>query len=80
MPNTFDWKSIYLLQILVTQDFHLRAFQYKILNNILYLNKKLFQFTKAKIRLCYFFKNSEETAMRFFNNFEDVTNVLTKVR
>ena len=37
-----DWTAIYMLLRLVTHDTYMRSFQYKILNNILYLNKKLF--------------------------------------
>ena len=37
-----DWKSIYLLPRHVTLDANLRIFQYKLLNNILYLNNMLF--------------------------------------
>ena len=37
--HNLDWKSIYLLPRKVTLDSHTRIFQYKILNNILYLMK-----------------------------------------
>ena len=36
-----DWKHVYLLPRRVTMDTNLRIFQYKILNNVLYLNEKL---------------------------------------
>ena len=36
----FQWKEIYTLPRKVTINAYLRSFQYKILNNILYLNKK----------------------------------------
>ena len=39
-----DWKSIYLLPRRVTLDTNLRMFQYKLLNNVLYLNNMLFRF------------------------------------
>ena len=65
---------------LVTQNSKLRAFQYKILKNILYLNKKLFQFGKSGTPLCSFCKKSEETAMQFFSNCEYLTNEWNKVR
>ena len=41
--DDFDWKKIYVIPRIVTIDTKQRAFQYKILNNILYLNKKLSQ-------------------------------------
>ena len=40
-----DWKSIYLLPRHVTLDANLRIFQYKLLNNILYLNNMLFTYS-----------------------------------
>ena len=38
-----EWKLIYLLPRMLTKNPSLRAFQYKVLNNVLYLNLKLFQ-------------------------------------
>ena len=37
--DSLDWKQIYLLPRLVTLYSYSRSFQYKILNNILFLNK-----------------------------------------
>ena len=37
-----DWKYIYVLPRIVTSDPYTRYFQYKVLNNVLYLNEKLF--------------------------------------
>ena len=42
-----DWKSIYLLPRQVTLNTNLRMFQYKLLNNVLYLNNMLFRFKKV---------------------------------
>ena len=41
-----DWKSIYLLPRHMTIDTNFRIFQYKLLNNVLYLNNMLFSFKK----------------------------------
>ena len=38
----FDWKYISTLSRKITTDPYSRYFQYKILNNVLYLNDKLF--------------------------------------
>ena len=38
--TTLDWSKIYVLLRLVTVDTNLRSFQYKILNIVLFLNKK----------------------------------------
>ena len=43
-----EWKEIYLLPYKVSIDTNLHMFQYKILNNILYLNKQLFIFKKKR--------------------------------
>ena len=44
-PNKeIEWKCKYLMPRRVNMDTDLRIFQYKILNNVLYLNKKLFKF------------------------------------
>ena len=39
--NDIYWEAIYMLPHLVTHNTNTRSFQYKILNNILYLNKKI---------------------------------------
>ena len=42
--DVIDWTANYVLQRLVTHNTYMRPFQYKILNNILCLNKKLHTF------------------------------------
>ena len=44
--NYIDWTTIYVPPRLVMHNTYMRSFQYKILNNILYLNKKLHIFRK----------------------------------
>ena len=43
------------------------SFQYKILNNVLYLNKLLFKFRKVTSPLCSFCKSAEETIIHLFS-------------
>ena len=43
----FNWKSIYLLPRMVTVDTKLGVFQYKILSNIIFVNKMLFKLRKV---------------------------------
>ena len=43
-----NWKDIYLLPRKVTIDTKLRIFQYKLLNNILYLNNHLLMVRKKR--------------------------------
>lgn len=42
--SSFDWANTFLLPRVVTMDSRSRVFQYKILHNILYLNKRLKMF------------------------------------
>ena len=47
-PNTeLTWEEIYLTARKATANSHLRCFNHKIINNVLYLNKKLFLFGKT---------------------------------
>jgi hypothetical protein len=48
------WLKIYLLPRKITKNAYDRVFQYKILNNVLYLNKKLFQFGLVDTNMCSF--------------------------
>ena len=43
LPDDFDWTKIYDLPRKTTVDTRLRMFQYKILNNVLYLNENVFK-------------------------------------
>ena len=56
----------YLLPHKVSNDTNLRMFQYKILNNILYLNKQLFIFNKKDTKLCSYCKLQDETINHIF--------------
>ena len=61
-----DWKSIYLLPRRVTLDTNLRMFQYKLLNNVLYLNNMLFRFKKFYSPLCSYCNEEEESPLHLF--------------
>ena len=52
----------------VTIESSLRSFQYKILNNILYLNEKLFKFKIAASPLCSLCKLHNETIIHLFTS------------
>ena len=60
-----DWKSIYILSRHVTLDTNLRMFQYKLLNNVLYLNNILFRFKKVDFPLCSYCNEEEEIPQSF---------------
>ena len=69
--NTFstsnlDWNLIYTLPRKIITSTKIRAFQYKILNNVLYLNDKLFVFGKSETNICSFCKLEDETITHLF--------------
>ena len=57
-----------MLPRIVTKDSRLQVFQYKILNNVLYINKMLFRFGKIDSSLCSFCKMIEETPLHLVHN------------
>ena len=58
-----NWKEIYILARKVSLDCNVRSFQYKVLNNVLYLNKKMFFFGKSPSSLCSFCKQADQTIL-----------------
>jgi len=75
-----DWKNIYLLPRKTTVDTRFRVFQYKILNNILYLNKALFKFGKTSSPLCSFCKKEEETIIHLFHSCNKIKEIWNNLR
>ena len=73
--DNLDWKQKYLLPRLVTLNSYSRSFQYRILSNILYLNKKLFTFRKSTSSLCTFCKLSDKTVLHQFCECSIVQNL-----
>ena len=67
-PNIeLPWKEIHLTARKATANSYLRCFNYKIINNVLYLNKKLFQFGKTQSPLCSFCHTEAETTLLIFH-------------
>ena len=64
--ENFDWKKIYILPRVVIINSFQRNFQYKILHNILYLIKMLFNFGKIKAPLSSFCHSYDETIKHIF--------------
>ena len=64
--TNLNWKEIYILPRKISIDSNLRMFQYKILNNILLLNKLLFKFKKVPSPLCSFCNSADETSLHSF--------------
>ena len=75
-----DWKQIYLLGRKTTISTSLRVFQYKILNNILFLNKKLFIFGIVSESKCSFCKLNDETINHIYTNCTIVNNLWKQLR
>ena len=44
---SLDWKETYMTPRIASRNNYMRCFQYKVLNNVLFLNKKLFLFKKS---------------------------------
>ena len=55
------WASVYFLHASATLETKIRVFQYKILNNILYLNQRLYHMKLVASRLCSLCKRKVET-------------------
>ena len=60
-----NWKLIYPLPWILNDNTSLRAFWYKVLNNVLYLNHKLFQFKVCTTSLCLYFNQHNETVQHY---------------
>ena len=67
MGHVFQWDKIYILPRIVTTDSRIRIFQYKMLHNVLYRNKKLFELNKINYPECSFCKCEEETTIHLFH-------------
>ena len=64
--NNLDWTKIFILPRLTTYNTYLRSFQYKILHNILFLNKKLYFSGITKSPLCSYCNTNDETPIHLF--------------
>ena len=64
----FNWKLIYMIPHIATLEMKIRIFQYKLLNNVLYLNKNLFQFSIISGSKCSFCKLYDETPYHIYTN------------
>ena len=61
------WKKNYLTAHKVAANRHLRHFNFKTINNVLYLNKKFFQFGKIQSPLCFFCHTKSQTTFHVFH-------------
>ena len=58
---TVDWGKIYSLSFTVTVETKIREFQYKLLNNIIFTNEKLFRFKMTESPMCTFCQKEIES-------------------
>ena len=79
-PTDINWKEVYMLPRQVTIETSLRSFQYKILNNILYLNEKLFKFKIADSPLCSLCKTENESMLHLFCECVVTSNLLEQFK
>ena len=78
--TTLDWNKIYLSPRLATTDTTLHSFQYKILNSLLFLKKKLYTFERTNTALCSFCNAVEETPIHIFFDCIHVKSVWERLR
>ena len=73
-----EWKCIYPIPCRVTIDTNLHIFQYKMLNNVLCLNKKVFKFKIVSSPLCSFCNLEDETSMYLFYSCNQTKSLWSK--
>ena len=61
-----EWEKVYMLPRIVTIESSLCSFQYKILNNVLYLNERLFKFNIVDSPLCSLCRAYNESIKHLF--------------
>ena len=59
-------RNVFLIRRISTIESYTRSFQYKILNNALFLNKKLFKFGVIELPACSFCGQVDESPIHFF--------------
>ena len=78
--SNLDWKLTFFLPREVSRSTSCRAFQNKILNNVLYLNKLLFRFGKTPSPLCSLWKLHNETLIHLFSSCNQVILMWIKIK
>ena len=75
-----DRKFINLLPRILTKNTSLRTFQYKVLNDVLCLNHKLFQFKVSSTSLCSYCNQHDETVQHLFSTYNEVISLWTEIK
>ena len=76
----FNWKLIYRTPRIATLETKIRILQYKLLNNVLYLDNKLFQFSIISQSKCFFGELYYETPQHIFYECTCVRNLWNQLR
>ena len=76
----FNWNLIYRIPRIATLDTKIRNIQYKLLNNVLYFNKKLFQFGIISQSKCSFCELYDETPHHIFYECTYAQNLWSRIR
>ena len=69
--SDINWRVVYQLPHRVTNETSLLVFQYKILNNILYLNNRLHKFGFVESPLCSLCNREPESILHLFCNCQE---------
>ena len=75
-----NWQTVYMLPRFCTIDSHTRILQYKILNNILYLNNRLFKMNIFNSELCWFCEAEPETVIHLLCSCRKVKQLWSSVQ
>ena len=70
--NDIDWAKIYMLPCLATYKTYMRSFQYKLLNRVLLLNKRLYTFGTKSFPLCSFCNLCVDAPLYIFHECDDI--------
>ena len=70
--NDIDWAKIYMLPCLATYNTYMRSFKYKLLNRVLFLNKKLHTFGTKSPALCSLCNLCDETPLYIFHECDHI--------
>ena len=78
--SDINWKDVYQLPHRVTNETSLRVFQYKILNNILYLNNRLHKFGFVESPLCSLRNREPESILHLFCDCQETQKLWKSVQ
>ena len=78
--SDINWKDVYQLPHRVTNETSLRLFQYKILNNILYLNNRLHKFGFVESPFCSLCNREPERILHLFCNCQETQKLWKSVQ